>query len=42
MTLSEFLKQYQHYKNFYDFKLSGKSFKEVEFEHDHEGEFIPD
>lgn len=42
MTLKRLLKMYKHYKNNYDFKLSGKSYREMEEIADHEGEFLPD
>lgn len=42
MTLSQLLIQYKHYKNNYDFKLSQKSYRELEEEMDHDGEFIKD
>ena len=42
MTLKKLLKLYKHYKNNYDFKLSGRSYRELEEMMDHEGEFLPD
>lgn len=42
MTLSKLLKLYRHYKNNYDFKLSGKSYRELEDMVAHDGEFIRD
>ena len=42
MTLKRLLKMYKHYKNNYDFKLSGKTYREMEEIADHEGEFLPD
>jgi len=42
MTLAQLLKQYKHYKNNYDFQLSKKSYRELEDEINHDGEFIQD
>ena len=42
MTLSKLLKLYKHYKNNYDFRLSGRTYRELEDMADHEGEFIRD
>ena len=42
MTLRKLLKLYKHYKNNYDFKLSQKTYRELEELVDHEGEFLPD
>lgn len=42
MTLRKLLKMYKHYKNNYDFKLSGKTYREMEEIAEHEGEFLPD
>lgn len=42
MTLGKLLKLYNHYKNHYDFKLSGKSYKELDDMVAHDGEFIRD
>lgn len=42
MTLRKLLKLYKHYKNNYDFKLSGKSYRELEDMFMHDGEFIRD
>jgi len=42
MTLGKLLKLYSHYKNHYDFKLSGKSYKELDDMVAHDGEFIRD
>lgn len=42
MTLRKLLKLYKHYKNNYDFKLSGRSYRELEDMIDHDGEFIRD
>lgn len=33
---------YKHYKNHYDFKLSGRTYRELEEEMAHDGEFIRD
>ena len=33
---------YKHYKHDYDFKLSGKSYHELDEYIDHQGEFLPD
>ena len=42
MTIKKLLKLYTHYKNNYDFKLSGRSYKELQEMIDHDGEFIRD
>ena len=42
MTLKKLLKLYKHYKNNYDFKLSGMKYRELEEMMDHDGEFLPD
>lgn len=42
MTLKRLLKMYKHYKNNYDFKLSGRTYQELEDYIDHQGEFLPD
>lgn len=42
MSLSKLLKLYNHYKINYDFQLSKMSYKEVEKEQQHDGEFIRD
>ena len=42
MTLGKLLKLYKHYKNNYDFKLSGRKYSEIQDMIDHEGEFIRD
>jgi len=42
MTLGKLLKLYKHYKSDYDFRLSKKSYKELEDYINHEGEFIRD
>lgn len=42
MTLRKLLKMYKHYKNNYDFKLTGKTYREMEELAEHEGEFLPD
>jgi len=42
MTFRKLLKLYKHFKDNYDFKLSGKSYHEVEEQASHEGEFLPD
>ena len=42
MTFRKLLKLYKHFKDNYDFKLSGKSYHEVEEQVSHEGEFLPD
>ena len=33
---------YKHYKNNYDFKLSGRTYSELEDYINHQGEFLPD
>ena len=42
MTLNKLLKLYKHYKNNYDFKLSGHSYRELEDMVAHDGEFLRD
>lgn len=42
MSLSKLLKLYNHYKINYDFQLSKMSYKQVEEEQQHDGEFIRD
>lgn len=42
MTLRKLLRLYKHFKENYDFKLSGKTYREVEEMINHDGEFIPD
>lgn len=42
MTLKRLLVMYRHYKNNYDFKLSGKTYRELDEYSNHEGEFLPD
>ena len=42
MTLSKLLNLYKHYKINYDFTLSKKSYREIEEEQAHDGEFIRD
>ena len=42
MTLNKLLKLYNHYKNNYDFNLSGKTYGELESIIAHDGEFLPD
>lgn len=42
MTLSKLLRLYHHYKNDYDFRISGHSYRELQEAIDHEGEFFPD
>ena len=42
MTLKKLLTLYKHYKNDYDFKLSRKSYREVDEYVEHDGEFLPD
>ena len=42
MTLKKLLMLYKHYKNDYDFRLSGWSYSKMEEEANHEGEFIRD
>jgi hypothetical protein len=42
MTLNKLLKLYKHYKNNYDFKLSGRTYRELEDMVAHDGEFIRD
>ena len=42
MTLKKLLTLYKHYKNDYDFKLSGHSYRELQEIIDHDGEFLPD
>ena len=40
MTIGKLLKLFNHYKNDYDFKLSGKSYRELQQEIDFDGELI--
>lgn len=42
MTLGKLLKLYQHYKNNYDFMLTKRSYRELQEEVNHDGEFIKD
>lgn len=42
MTLRKLLSLYNHYKKNYDFKLSGKTYHELEELANHDGEFLPD
>ena len=42
MTYWKFCKLYQHYKNHYDFTLSGRTYAEIEDISNHDGEFLPD
>jgi hypothetical protein len=42
MTLGKLLKLYKHYKNDYDFKMSNRTYRELQEMFDHEGEFLPD
>ena len=42
MTFKQLMQMYRHYKNNYDFKLSGRTYREVEDYIDHQGEFLPD
>jgi uncharacterized protein YjiS (DUF1127 family) len=42
MTLAKLLKLYKHYKNDYDFKMSNRTYRELQEMIDHEGEFLPD
>ena len=42
MTLGKLLKLYKYYKNDYDFRLSKRTYYEMEEKANHEGEFLPD
>lgn len=42
MTLKKFTTLYKHYKNNYDFQLSGKTYRELKELINHDGEFLPD
>ena len=42
MTLKKLLGLYKFHKQYYDFTLTGKSFRELDENADHEGEFIKD
>lgn len=42
MTLHKFAMLFKHYRNNYDFKLSGRTYRELEELANHEGEFLPD
>lgn len=42
MTLRRLTEMYEHYKNHYDFTLSRKTYSDIEYELEHEGEFFPD
>lgn len=42
MTLKKLLRLYKHYKNNYDFKISGRTYRELEEMVAHDGEFLPD
>lgn len=41
LTISEFLKMYQHYKNYYDFTLTKKMYSEIEEEEATRGMLTP-
>lgn len=42
MTYWKFNKLYKHYKNDYDFRLSKTTYREMDEEQAHDGEFLPD
>ena len=42
MTFKKLMRLYKHYKNDYDFKLSGRTYHEMQEYIDHDGEFLPD
>lgn len=42
MTLNKFMKLYSHYKDYYDFTLKKVSYADIEFEYNHQGEFLID
>ena len=42
MTLKKLLTLYKYYKNDYDFKLSKRSYRELQEIIDHDGEFLPE
>ena len=42
MTYWKWHKLYKHFKNHYDFTLSGKTYEEIEEISNHDGEFLPD
>ena len=42
MTFWKFYKLYTRYKNHYDFTLSKKTYSELDYMSDHDGEFLPD
>ena len=42
MTFKRLMQMYKHYKNNYDFKVSGRTYAEVEDYINHKGEFLPD
>ena len=42
MTYSKFFRLYNQYKKYYDFKLSNKSYRELDEIACHDGEFLPD
>lgn len=42
MTIGRLLTMFKHYKNNYDFKLSGRTYRELDYEAEHDGEFLPD
>lgn len=42
MTFRKLIRQYKHFKDNYDFKLSGKTYSELEEQANHDGEFIRD
>lgn len=42
MTSKRLMQMYKHYKSNYDFKLSGRTYQELEDYIDHQGEFLPD
>ncbi len=42
MTLTKLLKMYEHYKNYYDFRLKKISYCELEEKINSEGEWLKD
>lgn len=42
MTFKKLIKLYKHYKLDYDFRLSKQTYKDAEYNAEHEGEFLPD
>ena len=42
MTLKKLLTLYKYYKNDYDFKLSKRSYRELQEIIDHDGELLPE